>query len=309
MAVTHVFYHIKKEEFRMFTLITDQTTDIPRKLIKEWKIDQVLPLSITFKTSGETYKIHDEISDISVGEFYKRIPNEPASTSQVTPMAFVEVFEPYVKAGQPILYTGLSSGLSKTYESSLIARNELIEKYPDCRIECIDSLSVAGGLGLLVMSLAALRNNGASIDDAIKWLVENRLKVIHLFTVDDLTYLHRGGRISTAKKILGTLAGVNPVLHVLDGGTLDNYGKERGINKALRNMANKLYERILDHDNPVIWIANGDCLEKAEKLRTMLAELIPNARFFIGDDIRVGSVVGTHVGPSVLAVFAYCSHR
>ena len=291
-----------------FTVITDSTADIPKAQAAELGLE-VMPLSITFTDKGETYDIFNEQENIDINEFYRRLVDEKISTAQVNPFQFETVFERILQQGQDLIYTGLAGGLSKTFESSQKAKSTLEKKYPDRTIACVDSASVASGLHLAIMELVRLRDEGFTAADAAQFLEDNKLRITHLFSVDDYKYLHRGGRLSTFQTLAGTALGIVPILHVQDDGTLANLEKTRGLKKAMNRIVELICENIADKLYPTIYISHGAAPEKVDILRSQILEQIPGANIICGDSTRVGPIVGSHVGPGVVAIFFWSPHR
>ncbi|MDU7110781.1 MAG: DegV family protein, partial [Clostridium perfringens] len=222
------------------------------------------------------------------------------STSQVNSFRFVEAFEEYVKQGISILYLAFSSALSGTYNSSLIAREELLEKYPDADIKIVDTRAACLGQGLLVYYAAQMKKDGKSIDEIYSWVEENKNKLCHYFTVDSLDHLKRGGRISSTAAAIGSLLSIKPMLYVNDAGELHNFAKAKGRKKSLKMLFQELEKRIVNPNEQTIFIAHSDCIEDAETLAEMIRE-----KYTVKDIIidYIGIVIGSHTGIGTLAVF------
>lgn len=221
------------------------------------------------------------------------------TTSQVNSYRFYEIFEKYIKENYSIIYISFSSALSGTYNSSLIAKSEIIEKYPNADISIIDSKSASLGVGLIVYEACKLKEEGKSKEEVVNYIENMKLKVNHIFTVDDLNHLKRGGRISSTAATIGTLLQVKPLLYVPDNGTLCNFGKVKGRKKSIKSLFNKLEEKIDINSNKVIFISHGDCIEDAEKLKSMITEKY-NIEVIIN---YIGLAIGSHSGPNTLALF------
>lgn len=221
------------------------------------------------------------------------------TTSQVNSYRFYEIFEKYIKENYSIIYISFSSALSGTYNSSLIAKSEIIEKYPNADISIIDSKSASLGVGLIVYEACKLKEEGKSKKEVVNYIENMKLKVNHIFTVDDLNHLKRGGRISSTAATIGTLLQVKPLLYVPDNGTLCNFGKVKGRKKSIKSLFNKLEEKIDIKTNKVIFISHGDCIEDAEKLKSMITEKY-NIEVIIN---YIGLAIGSHSGPNTLALF------
>ena len=193
-----------------------------------------------------------------------------------------------------------SSGLSTTYQSAVIASNELMEKYPDRRIYVVDTLCASLGQGLLVWYACRKRDAGLELEALRDWVEANKLNLCHWFTVDDLMFLKRGGRVSATTALVGTMLQIKPVLHVDDEGHLVNVAKTRGRRASIDALAKKVAELGEGFDNETMFISHGDCLEDAEYLATQLKEKYGVKYVHIN---YVGAVIGSHAGPGVLALF------
>lgn len=248
---------------------------------------------------GKEY-IEDSGKSISYHDFYESIRNgEMPTTSQINSYRFYEVFEKYVKENTSIIYISFSSALSGTYNSSLLAKEDILEVYPNADISIINSLSASLGVGLLVYEACKLKEKGASKEEVVNYLEDTKYKVNHIFTVDDLNHLKRGGRISPAVAAIGTLLQVKPILYVSNDGTLNNFGKVKGRKKSLKALFNKLEENMNIEENETIFISHGDCIEDAEKLKEMI-----NEKYDFEVIINyIGLAIGSHAGPNTLALF------
>ena len=199
-----------------------------------------------------------------------------------------------------------SSGLSTTYQSARIAAEELLEAYPDRMIRVVDTLSASLGQGLLVWYTCRKRDEGLSLDETADWVEENKLHLCHWFTVDDLFFLKRGGRISGATAVMGTMLNIKPVLHMDDEGHLISMGKARGRKAAIQALAEKTRELGEGYDNATMFISHGDCREDAEYLAGLLKKKYGVKNVYVS---YVGAVIGSHSGPGTLALFFMGRHR
>ncbi len=277
-----------------YILLTDSACDILPETLKEWDVEMV-PLAFLFTDTGIEQKDHEE----PIADFYKAMRDgRIAKTSCVNEDIFEEVFEKYLSAGQDLIYLAFSSGLSATCENGKKVAKRLQAKYPERKIRVIDSLAASAGQGLFVYLATRNRDAGMSFEENVKALEEDVLHICHWFTVDDLVYLKRGGRISTATALLGTALNVKPVLHVDNEGHLIKMSQVHGRKKSIRRMAEKLHDTILP-DSPV-FISHGDCMEDAEMLKDIIEKEY-------GKEVQlityVGSVIGAHSGPGTLALF------
>ena len=277
-----------------YVLITDSACDILPEKLAEWNV-QMIPLAFLFTDTGKEQKDHEE----PIKEFYNAMRSgRVAKTSCVNEDAFVDIFKPILEAGQDILYLGFSSGLSATCENGKKVADRLAGKYPERKIRVVDSLAASAGEGLLLYLGVKNRDAGMTLDENADALEADKLHICHWFTVDDLVYLKRGGRVSAAAAVLGGALNIKPVLHVDNEGHLIKITQVHGRKKSIRKMAEKLGETILP-DSPV-FISHGDCIEDAEMLRDILKNEY-------GKEVQlityVGSVIGAHSGPGTLALF------
>ena len=277
-----------------YVLITDSACDISPEKLAEWKVE-LIRMPYLFTDTGKEQLDHDEPS----AEFYRSMRSgRVAKTSGVNEDSFSVAFTPILEAGQDILYLAFSSGLSVTCENGKKVAKALEEKYPGRTVRVIDSLAASAGEGLFVYLAAQNRDKGMTLEENAEALEKDVLHICHWFTVDDLVYLKRGGRVSAATALLGTALNVKPVLHVDNEGHLIKITQVHGRKKSIRRMAEKLGETILP-DSP-IFISHGDCLEDAELLSSILEKEYGKKVQLIAD---IGSVIGAHSGPGTLALF------
>ncbi|MDD2418068.1 MAG: DegV family protein [Oscillospiraceae bacterium] len=281
-----------------YRITTDSTSDLPYQFYEENGIEVI---GLSFLLDGQEYNESKDIK-MSSKEFYDLLRSgKTATTMQVNTFEFVEFVEPFLAAGEDVLHVAFSSGLSGTYESSMRGAQELAEKYPDRTLIIIDTLAASMGEGLLVNYAIENRKNGMSIRENADWLEENKLHLCHWFTVDDLMHLHRGGRVSKASAIFGSLLGIKPVLHVDNEGHLILVSKSRGRAASIDALVNKLKETANDDiTDQIVFISHGDCLEDAELLAEKIRNTVGTSRFIISN---VGAVIGSHSGPGTLALF------
>ena len=284
-----------------YQIITDSGCDLPNDMLQQLGLKMV-SLSLHFR--GET--LADSVSDDTKAFYDAMRSGEVASTSAVNPDGWATVMEPVLAGGQDVLVIAFSSGLSTTYQSAVIAANELAEKYPDRKIRVVDSLCASLGQGLLCWYACKKRDEGLSLDELTDWLEEHKLNLCHWFTVDDLVYLKRGGRVSAATALVGTLLNIKPVLHVDNEGHLISVSKVRGRKASIQAMADQMAKLALPGENDFISICHGDCREDAELLAEMLKERLGVKEVFIG---YTGAVIGSHSGPGTLALFFLGSQR
>lgn len=283
-----------------FALITDSTIDENASYFTENDI-RCAPLSFTI--DGRTIE-EDCGMTVSFPQFYDLLrEGKMSTTSQARPDTFVQLFREALESGQDVLYIGFSSGLSGTFHAGCMARDELAPQFPDRKIFCVDSLSATGGEYLLVDKAREMRDSGCSAEVTATAIEEMRLHVIHLVTVDDLAHLHRGGRLSKTSAVVGSLLGIKPLIWVNNEGKLDVCGKVRGRQKAIAHLAERTLNELSDK-NQTVRIAHGDCLEDAQALAALLQ------KGGVDTDIRyIGTVIGSHTGPGVLATFFFGGER
>lgn len=286
-----------------FKIVTDSTADLPESYYKEHNVG-VLHLSCLL--DGEVYGAKNPIVAQTV---YDRIrQGSMPTTSQVNPEEAKEGLLEFLKESKNILYIAFSSGLSGTFQSVKIAAEEIMEEDDSVKIVVIDSFAAALGEGLLVYKAVEMKEKGASFDETCIWTEKHRLNIVHVFTVDDLNHLFRGGRVSRAAAVIGTVVGIKPLLHVDNDGHLINIGKARGRKKSLLNIIDMLGERaggLKDPKEPV-FIGHGDCLEDAEFCADEIRKRYGTETILID---YVGPVIGCHTGPGVVAIFTLGEYR
>ena len=278
-----------------YEIITDSCCDLPQETIDKLGLT-VISLNLLFRGQSQADSVSGDIKS-----FYDALrEGEAASTSAVNPENWGCVIEPVLKQGKDALVIAFSSGLSTTYQSAVIAANELMERYPERKVNVVDSLCASLGQGLLVWYACGKRAAGMDLEELTAWLEGNKQNLCHWFTVDDLMYLKRGGRVSAATALVGTMLKIKPVLHVDDEGHLINVSKVRGRKASIEALADKVVKTGLPGENDTIFICHGDCLEDARYLEQLLKERMGVKEVFIG---YTGAVIGSHSGPGTLAVF------
>lgn len=277
-----------------YVMITDSACDILPEKLKEWDVE-LIRLPYLFTDDGKEHLDQDQ----PMHEFYNEMrEGRVAKTSGINEDTFQNTFTSFLEAGKDILYLAFSSGLSVTFENAKKVAAQLSEQYPDRRIRVVDSLCASAGQGLFVYLAVKNRDKGMSLDENADAMEADKLHLCHWFTVEDLKYLKRGGRISAATALLGTALNVKPVLHVDNEGHLIKMIQTHGRKKSIRKMAEKLGETILE-DTP-IFISHGDCPEDAQLLAKIIREEYGREVELI---TLIGSVIGAHAGPGTLALF------
>ena len=278
-----------------YRIITDNCCDFPAAMYEELNLS-VTPLMVRFQ--GQEVSLYSEqwLKDMYAG----MRAGDVATTSAVNPQGWEEIIEPVLAAGQDALVIAFSSGLSTTYQSAVIAATELADKYPERKIRVVDSLCASLGQGLLVWYACKKRDEGMGFEELVNWLEDNKLNLCMWFTVDDLMFLKRGGRVSAATALVGTMLQIKPVLHVDDEGHLINVAKARGRKAAIEALAKKVGETGLPGANDTVFISHGDCQEDVDLLAKILKEKYGVKEVF---SYYVGAVIGSHAGPGTLALF------
>lgn len=278
-------------------IFTDSCCDLPISFISENNIE-VMYLRVNLK--GED--IPDDLGkSIASKDFYKIIrEGEMPTTSQVNVNAFEEAFIKFAKEGYSIIYIGFSSALSGCVNSARLAKDIVMEEIKDADITIIDTKSASMGLGLIVYYASNMLKEGKSKEEIVSWIEENKIKVNHWFTVDDLNHLKRGGRVSSTAAVVGTMLNIKPILHVNNEGKLIPLSKVKGRKKSIKVLQEKLKERIVNPEEQVVFISHGDCLEDAEYLRDLILKEV-NVKDIIINNI--GPAVGSHSGPGTVALF------
>ena len=286
---------------RDYIISVNSTVDLPKEWLEERNVP-VIPLRYTM--DGETY---EDMNGLSHKAFFDKLRQGIMSvTSQVNPDEAKAALEPFIKEGKDILHLAFSSGLSGTCNSMMIAAEELREEYPDAKVIVIDTLCACLGEGLLLYKALQQKAGGKSIDETAKWVEENKLHICHNVTVDDLHHLHRGGRVSKATAVVGTMVKIKPIIHVDENGTLQVVGKERGRKKSLNKIVDMAAEQSRGWDNDMIMITHGDCLEEAEYVAELAREKMGAREVLINN---IGTVIGSHTGPGVVAIFCMGNKR
>lgn len=284
-------------------IITDSACDLSREYIDNNNIGL---LSLVLNLNEQLMK-DDLGKTLSYKDFYGEMrEGATPTTSQVNAHEFEEEFIKHVKNGDSIICITISSALSGTFNSANIARNNILEEYPEAKIELVDSLSVSMGQGLLVLKACEMRDSGLTVEEIVNWLEENKNKVIHSFVVDSLNHLKRGGRISAATAAIGGLLNIKPALYIDDNGKVMQGEKIKGKKKVLKFLVNEVKEKVINSEDQTLYICHGDCLEDAETLKNMILEEVKFKNIVIN---YVGNVIGAHAGPGVLAVLFLGKNR
>ena len=280
-----------------FKIITDTTADLPESYIRENELGiMVVPYIMDGIPQGEERKME-------VKEFYDRMRGGMMpTTSQINPETAKEYLNGFLEESRQLLVLSFSSGLSGTCGNVSLAAREIMEERPDCRIVVADTLCASLGEGLLVHKAVQLKKAGKSLDETAQWVEAHKENIVHVFMVDYLFHLHSGGRVSKATAIVGTLAGIKPLLHVDEQGHLTAVGKVRGRKKSLQSLVDMMEKQVGSwrDKNDCIFISHGDCAEDADYVKQLVEERFGRKDFLINE---IGPTIGTHSGPGTVALF------
>ena len=281
-----------------YRIITDSSCDMTQEMADALELE-IVPLYVHYR--GKEYPNYLDGRALDTAEFYQGLRSgEMTSTAAVNPAQWKEVARPVLDAGQDVLILAFSSGLSTTFNAAFMAAQELLEEYPQRKIYVVDTLCASLGQGLLCYHVAKRRQEGATIEEARDYAEANKLHLCHWFTVDDLMFLKRGGRISGATAVMGSLLQIKPVMHVDNDGHLVPVSKARGRKASIQAMAAKVGETAFDPAKQTMFISHGDCLQDAEYLAELLKQQYHVPEVAIN---YVGPVIGSHSGPGTLALF------
>ena len=288
-----------------FAIVTDSSCNLTEEMIDRFDLS-ILPL--TFMVDGEEYRSYLKGEKTDLSQFYTMMREGKVITTSLPNLKESrETIEALLKDGRDVLYLGFSSGLSGTYQAIELLLAELAGLYPDRTVCSVDTLAASGGEGLLVYYAAKMREAGATVEAVRDWVEDNKLHLAHWFTVDDLMFLFRGGRVSRTAAWAGTVLNIKPVMHVDDEGHLIPLEKVRGRKKSLKALVDHMEQTA---DAPVadqtVFITHGDCLEDAEYVADLVRE-----RFGVTDIMInwVDPVIGAHSGPGTMALFFLASQR
>lgn len=290
---------------RDYCIVTDATIDLPGEIVDQLGIE-VIPMSLLL--GDKEYHHYPDERELSLETFYKGLKEGmPASTSQISPAVYEDIFENILKQDRDVIYICLSSGLSGTYNTSRMVASELLERYPDSRVECVDSLCASIGEGLLVRLAAEQKAQGVDLDGLLAYIEETKYKVCHWFMVDDLEQLRRGGRISAFESVLGSALHIVPILSLDSEGKLYVVTKARGVRKALAYIKARCAVDAYDGELQSVILAHGNCPDRAELLRDEIV-----GEHMVKDAVIswIGPVIGSHTGTGMCALtFIGDAHR
>lgn len=287
-----------------YEIFADVSLDIDHAFAAE---NQVRYVAMKYMLGEEEFHCSEPESDEMMHHYYEKLRNKiPTHTSQIVPNHYIEIFEPYVREKKPLIYLSLSSGLSNTYDSALMAVSLLKDEYEDVQIEVVDSLGATGGMGLMVESAVTNREAGMSLKENADWLREHAKYVNYWFKVEDLMYLMRGGRVSATTAVLGTALNIKPILTINAQGKLDTIDKKRGSRQAYKSMLERFEANFRPEVGKVVYICCADCMEDAQKLRDSILEKHPEV---IVRTTMLSPIIGAHTGPDMLALIYYGEER
>ena len=283
-----------------FVIMTDSSSDLPKSVAEDLGV-RVIPLEVNME--GDI-RLSDEID---IKEFYDYLrAKHGAKTSAINLDRFTKEFEKVLSEGKDVLYIGFSSGLSATYMASKNAAEEVLEAHPDRKVIALDSLCASLGQGLLVKLAVDKKNSGATIEEVAEYVESIKPNLVHWFTVEDLFFLKRGGRVSATTAVVGTMLQIKPILHVDDEGKLVSMDKVRGRQGSIKALFDKMKATAIEPEKQTVYISHGDCYDDAKKLADMVREELGVTDILISE---IGPVIGAHSGPGTVALFYLGTRR
>lgn len=280
-----------------FVIVSGATLDLPKEVIDELGI-VVLPM--VFNMNGQDYEYHPDERNITCKEFYQKLrAGEVSKTSQINPMVYQEMFEGFLKEGKDVLYIAFSSGLSGAFSTASMVAEEVLVDFPGRKIICIDSLCASAGEGHLIYLAAKLRKDGKSLTEVVDWVNENKRKICHWFTVDDLIHLKRGGRLNSLEAVVGTALKIKPILSVDKEGKLTVVAKVRGTKKGIEYLKDRLINDGINIKEQTVFVGHADAEEVALSIKEqLLAEGLVKEAIIT----NIGPIIGSHVGSGMFAL-------
>lgn len=287
-----------------FEIVTDSSSNLTDELIERYKLHI---LSLMFRVNGKEYYSYEKGKKTELKQFYTMMRNkEEITTTLIDINTCTPIFEEILEQGNDLLYIGFSSALSGSFQAASMVLEDLKNTYPDCTILSVDTLGASLGEGLLVYHAAKLREQGKNINEVYNWVLDNRLHLCHWFTVDDLFFLKRGGRVSGTSAVLGTILGVKPIMHMDNEGRLILVEKTRGRKRSLDTLIDRMQKTAIEPQNQTVFITHGDCIEDAQYVADQVKQ-----RFHVKDVLinYVDPVIGAHSGPGTIALFFLGTER
>ncbi len=279
-----------------YIITADSGCDLSAEFIKSIN---VLPLCMKYNIDETEYT--DTMQPEDLKEFFNRmVEGKMPRTAQINQVDYISFWEPLLKEGNDILHIAMSSGISGTYQNGTLAAAELLEKYPERKITVIDTLMTSTGNGLMVIKAAEMRDGGASFEEVSEWCENNRRCVHAAFTTDDITYLQRGGRVSKAGLVLSKALHIYPVMHVNGDGELKVFAKARGTAGAWNTIIQYIKDNGIDVENQTVYVSDAANSDGGKKLGELLKKELGFKDVFYS---RIGTIIGAHTGPALLAVF------
>ena len=284
-----------------YVITTDNNSDLPEEYLKDHGVGCMY---LSYSMDGKNYTHGNFLPE---HEFYEAMRNgSMPTTAQVNPENAKALLEPYLKEGKDILHLSFSSGLSGTYNSMCIAAEELQEKYPERKIVVIDTLCASLGEGLIDYKALELQKEGKSLEEVAQWVEENKLKICHFFMVEDLNHLQKGGRISKTAAVLGTMVQIKPIIYLDNEGKLQIIKKERGRKKAMNKIVDMAIDACEGKMPDMVMIPHGNCPKDAEYVAELVRKKMGVTNIMMND---IGTVIGGHTGPGMVAVVCMGVHR
>ncbi len=287
-----------------YWIVTDAGCDLPLAYVQSHEKLRVISMPYGLDDREQRFGPGDEEN---MAEFYQKLnEGHTATTSQISTADYYAVFKELVREGESLIYISLSSGLSGSIGSAVIARDMLHEEFPDAKVGIVDSLLASMGQGLLVHYALKGREEGKDLDTLLAWLTDIRPRLNAWFTVDDLNFLFRGGRVTRTTAFFGSVLRIKPVLHMDEEGRLIPMDKVQGRKRSLRELADKTIATANPQHGQTVFISHGHCEEDAKLVAKLIGDALPDTAFFISS---IGSVIGTHSGPGTVAVFFLADQR
>ena len=298
------YTYVKENIMQKYLIITDTCANLTDETINKYQIPLI---SLSFIYNDKVFKSYENGKSTDLKAYYELLRNkERITTSAVNSDEVFTFFNNFLKEGYDILYIGFSSKLSNTFNICKLELEYLIKKYPDRKILYVDSLSGSLGQGLLVEKAYELKVSNKTIDEIFIWLERNKLKVLHLFTVESLYHFFQGGRVSRASYFISNILDIKPILHCTIEGRLEVIGKAIGRKRSLLNIVNRLVDNITNPKEQMIYIAHADCIDSVEVIKKLILEKIEVKGFVVNN---VDLVVGAHAGPGTIALFFFGENR
>lgn len=280
-----------------YAIVTDSTANLTAKQLEE---NNVIAIPFSYFLKEQEYNCRD-LDSFDDKQYYDAIRSgAKVTTSQINPQRYIDSMQPLLESGEDILFIGISSGISGAYASAEMARKQLLEEFPERRIELIDSLCAGLGEGLLVLKAAKCRLNGMELQETAQRLLSVRERIYQVFIVDDLMHLRRTGRLSNMGAIVGSVLGIKPLLKGNENGKIVAFEKIRGRKKAIKAMAEKYFTLAQNPTHQTIAISHADCEEDAEYLASLLQEKLAPKEIILA---KHEPATGSHIGPGALALF------